>query len=324
VQPVEVNKNSFGQSQYPAHSQYAATIYQLFGVSTILGFTDFLYESGGSEPRGGWNICKHHNNQYCSEEAELEFDKWWANNWSYTKFPEILAIWPADEAFLRCSTRPEGMTFSQCLQPYYNFARHIRDKVWPNGVQLADTFDPYTVESGNLDKEIGNIIESGIRWLGYHQYGIKRPLDDATYKNHVHRVREMVDSYRQQGRHTEFFLVGDGFHLDGFDGAPHQGWTWNDHKNVLEQQLTIACRNHAIAFIIFNWPSWLENDRWFKGSSSFEYPADCGQRCIGYAIKYGELQCDFCSDSGPLQCCNSFCPRPPRRKLEPLSIEFEP
>ncbi|MGD1148193.1 MAG: hypothetical protein ABR961_09610 [Thermoanaerobaculaceae bacterium] len=278
VRPVYVSDpatKASGESQF---------LYESYGVCSILGFNDFLFgeDNTTAVPR--------------SDAIQL-FDAWWDGgvNHSTIRPPWVVAIWPADEALLRCNGAQD---ISGCLQPYLDFVSHIRDRVAGTGVLLVDSFDPITVSSGLFTQEADNLVNIGIRWFGYHQYWVLHPLTDATYEANVQRVRQIADQFRRQGYDTRFALVGDAFHDSAHTkvvGGTVLPWDWSDHRTVVDEDFQVACLNNAVALILFNWPDFPgSGEENALGSVSFQDPAACWEACLGRFVKFGETTCSLC------------------------------
>lgn len=269
-------------------SDDARSIYDSYGVSSVLGFNDFLYgeNNTGAVPR---------------PDAIDLFDAWWDGsvNRSTVRPPWVIAVWPADSALLRCDGAPD---VAACLQPYLAFVGHVRDRVAGAGVLLVDSFDSATVADGLLTRQAIELANAGIRWFGYHQYGVMHPLADATYQANVRRVRQLAAELRTAGYPAQFVLVGDAFH-DRFHTKLAGGvlvlWDWADHRAVVGEDFRVACLSDAVALILFNWPdySWLAEQN-VTGSASFQNPAACWEACLGRFVKFHETTCDICGD-GP-------------------------
>ena len=274
-------------------SEDSQAIYDAYGVTSVLGFNDFLYGENNTTavPRPN---------------AIQLFDDWWNGgaNRITIRPPRVVAIWPADSALLRCDGAKD---VSACLQPYFAFVSHIRDRVGGTGVLLVDSFDAATVADGLLAQQAVNLVGAGIRWLGYHQYDVLHPLTDPAYEANVHRVRQLADGFRVQGYGTRFVLVGDAFHDANHTklvGGLVVPWDWGDHREVVDEDFQIACLNDAVALILFNWPdySWLAEQN-VTGSVSFQDPAACWEACLGRLIKFGETPCTLCGPAPvPLNC----------------------
>jgi len=274
------------------------SLYDSYGVTSVLGFNDFLFgeDNTTAVPR--------------PDAIEL-FDAWWDGgpNRGTIRPPWVIAIWPADEALLRCNGAQD---VTACLQPYLAFVSHIRDRVVGTGVLLVDSFNPFTVSDGLLAQQAGNLLNAGIRWFGYHHYGVLHPLTDVAYEADVGRVRQIVDGFRAQGYPTRFALIGDGFHDSSHTklvGGTVVPWDWSDHKTVVDEDFQVACLNNAVALILFDWPNynWLAEQN-VTGSEGFQDPAACWEACLGRFVKFGETTCSLCG-GGPLPV---GC-RPPRR-----------
>jgi hypothetical protein len=264
-------------------TRVSQALYESYGVSSVLGFNDFLYgESNASAT--------------VRPDAMQLFDDWWAENGAEVQPPWVVALWPADEALERCST--SGGDVEACLKPYYAFVRHVHDLVAPNGVTLVDSFGAGTVSGGLLAQEAERLVDAGITWFGYHQYYVLHPLTDPVYRANVTTVKSLVDARAAQG--ARFLLVGDGFHapwghLKSEDGHTVP-WDWSDHAGVVEEDYQIACESDAVALILFNWPdyTWL-GEVGTLGSESFGNPARCVEQCIGTLVKHGEDTCGACA-----------------------------
>ena len=281
----------------------SVSLYESDGVSSILGFNDFLYgeDNATAVPR---------------PDAIRLFDAWWSGsgNRAGVKPPWVVAIWPADEALLRCNGASD---VPACLEPYLDFVSHIRDAIAGTGVVLVDSFDPISVSGGALAQQAGNLIGAGIRWFGYHQYGVLHPLTDAAYGANVAAVRQVVEEYGAQGYGTRFVLVGDGFHdaahtkVVGGNVVP---WDWSDHRSVVDEDFQVACRNDAVALILFNWPDYRPaGEDTVLGSVSFQDPSACWEACLGRLVKFGETVCDLCGGGPAIAGCR--LPRSLRRHL---------
>lgn len=268
-------------------------LYDSYGVSSVLGFNDFLFGENNTTavPR---------------PDAIRLFDAWWDEsvNRSTVRPPAVVAIWPADSALLRCGGSPD---VAGCLRPYLDFVRHIRDTVAGTGVLLVDSFDSASVSGGVLSQQADALLDAGIRWFGYHQYGVLHPLTDPTYQANVTRVRQIVDRFGLLGYGTQFVLVGDAFaspvHTKVVAGSVLP-WDWDDYRTVAGEDFQIACRHDAIALILFNWPdySWLEEQNTI-GSVSFGDPAACWEACLGRFVKFGEAACTQCGGApSPVGC----------------------
>jgi hypothetical protein len=300
VRPVSVSD--------PAAQAWAdsRSLYESYGVSSVLGFNDFLFGDNNTSA-------------VTRPDAVQLFDTWWDSeaNRSTVRPPWVVAIWPADSALLRCGGAPD---IAGCLEPYLAFVSHIRDRTGGTGVILIDTFDSVSVATGLLMQEAGDLAGAGIRWFGYNQYGVLHPLADATYQANVRRVREIAEGLDAQGYGTRFFLVGDAFHA-----SPHVKlvdgvvvpWDWSDHRTVVDEDFQIACRNDAVALILFNWPSysWLGEQN-VLGSESFQDPAACWETCVGRFVKFGESTCTLCGGV-PMPVTFRYPLRPRRRLTRP-------
>ena len=263
------------------------SIYETYGVSSVLGFNDFIYGEDNTT-------------SVARPDAIQLFDAWWdcGANRTTIRPPSAVAIWPADSALLRCD---QAENVSGCLQPYLAFVSHIRDRIAGTGVILVDSFDAATVADGLLTQQAVNLVGAGIRWLGYHQYDVLHPLTDLAYEANVHRVRQIADDFRRQGYDTRFVLVGDAFHDPSHTktvGGTVVPWDWNDHRTVVDEDFQVACQNNAVALVLFNWPdySWLAEQN-VTGSVSFQDPAACWEVCLGRFVKFGEATCSLC---GPI------------------------
>jgi len=261
-------------------------LYAAFGVGSILGFNDFLFGEDNTSAA-------------TRPDAVRLFDAWWdaAENRTAVAPPQVVAVWPADSALLRCGGAPD---VAACLAPYFEFVGHIRDRLAGTGVVLVDSFDAASVASGLLEREADDLLAAGIRWFGYHQYDVLHPLADPVYQANVGRVRALEMGFESRGFAAEFVLVGD-----AFDDAAHAKasggsfvrWDWGDHRTVVDEDFQVACRSGAVALILFNWPdySWLA-ERGVTGSVGFGEPAACWEACLGRFVKFSESVCTLCGE----------------------------
>jgi hypothetical protein len=244
------------------------------GMHTAFDLSDLLYADNGPAYRP-------------AEETASLFAAWWRANGSAADPRTVPALYPADEAVLRCSD-PTSAGFDDleaCLQPFYAFVRlvHRAAPDIPLAVSIGRTEMPM------MPADYLRTLEGlGVLWIGYHDYGVADPLRDPVLRANVAALK--VDLAPGQ----ELVLVGDAF-SSGLPPGRYGYVAWADYQ--------LACREGAVALVEFAWPNWVESGTPLQGA--VELPASVlgVHRCIGLRILAGNRSCAGC------------WPRPPARRL---------